>query len=116
MLVFYRAAIRHHYRPGDVYPRDWSGVVYLSPDPPPWSGTSIWRHKDTGTCIASPGVRYYRDPDTLDHFELENRYNRLALFRENILHRVETGFGMGHTTRLTQTIFFQTERRPTLVE
>jgi hypothetical protein len=114
------AAIHHHYRTGDVFPRGWSGVVYLSPNPKPWSGTSIWRHKDTGTCIASPGVRYYRDPDTLDHFELaflvENRYNRLLLFRENVLHRVETGFGIGKSARLTQTFFFQTERRPTLVE
>lgn len=109
------AAIHHHYREGDVYPRGWSGVVYLSPDAPPWSGTSIWRHRDTGTCIASQGVRYYRGPDSRKHFELafliENRYNRLALFRENILHRVETGFGIGHTSRLTQTFFFQTKRR-----
>jgi hypothetical protein len=109
------AAIHHHYRKGDVYPRGWSGVVYLSPHAPPWSGTSIWRHRVTGTCIASQGVRYYRGPDTRAHFDLafliENRYNRLVLFRENILHRAETGFGTGHTTsRLTQTFFFQTER------
>jgi hypothetical protein len=108
------AAIHHHYRPGDVYPRGWSGVVYLSPHAPPWSGTSIWRHTDTDTCITSPGVRYYQGADVRDHFDLacliENRYNRLALFRENILHRVETAFGMGNNARLTQTFFFQTER------
>lgn len=103
----------NHYRSGDVFPRGWSGVVYLSPDPQPWSGTSIWRHKDTNTCIASQGIRYYRGPETLDHFDLaflvENRYNRLLLFRENILHRVETGFGTGDDARLTQTFFFQTQ-------
>jgi hypothetical protein len=73
------AAIHHHYRTGDVFPHGWSGVVYLSPDPKPWSGTSIWRHRDTGKCIASQGVRYYRGPDAHAHFELallvENRYN-----------------------------------------
>lgn len=108
------AAIHHHYRPGDVFPRGWSGVVYLSPNPPPWSGTSIWRHTETGKCIASPGIRYYQDTNVRDHFELallaENRYNRLLLFRENVLHRAETGFGTGHNARLTQTFFFQTQR------
>jgi hypothetical protein len=108
------AAIHHHYRKGDVYPRGWSGVVYLSPNAPLWSGTSIWRHTGTGKCIASEGVRYYQDPDIYNHFQLaflvENRYNRLLLFRENILHRVETGFGTNPTTaRLTQTFFFETE-------
>jgi hypothetical protein len=71
--------------------------------PPPWSGTSIWRHKDTGKCIASPGIRYYRS-DVLDHFQLallvENHYNFLVLFQENVLHRVETGFGTGKGARL----------------
>lgn len=108
------AAIHHHYRDGDVYPRGWSGVVYLSPGAPPWSGTSIWRHKDTGRCVAAQGVLYYRGPDIDDHFELafliENHYNRLVLFRENVLHRVETGFDAGSDARLTQTFFFQTER------
>ena len=108
------AAIHHHYRTGDVFPRGWSGVVYLSPDPQPWSGTSIWRHKETSKCIASQGIRYYQGPDILDHFDLaflvENRYNRLLLFRENILHRVETGFGTGREARLTQTFFFRTNR------
>jgi hypothetical protein len=99
----------------DVVGLYWSGVVYLSPNPPPWAGTSIWCHTDTGTCITSPGVRYYQGTDVRDHFDLalliENRYNRLLLFRENILHQVETGFGTDpNTARLTQTLFFQTQR------
>ncbi|MGH9643487.1 MAG: hypothetical protein ACRD3Q_13815 [Terriglobales bacterium] len=64
------AAIRYHYRKGDVYPRGWSGVVYLSPNAPSWSGTSIWRHTATGTCIASSGIHYYQDPDTCKRFQL----------------------------------------------
>ncbi len=26
-------------------------------------------------------------------FEIENRFNRLVLFRDNVLHRLEYGFG-----------------------
>jgi hypothetical protein len=32
-----------------------------------------------------------------------------TLIRENILHRVENGFGTGNSSRLTQTLFFQTK-------
>jgi hypothetical protein len=107
----YRGSIHHHYKPGDVE-RGWSGLVYLSPDAPPSSGTSIWRDKTTGLCVASYGAKFEYE---LPRFELallvENRFNRLLLFRENVLHRAEHGFGVGRNSRLTQTFFFCTERK-----
>jgi hypothetical protein len=106
-----RSSVHHHYKPGDVE-RGWSGLVYLSPDAPPSSGTSIWRDKATGLCIAPYGVKFEHD---LPGFELvllvENRFNRLVLFRENVLHRAEHGFSDGKNARLTQTFFFCTERK-----
>jgi len=101
------ASIHHHYKEGDVAPRGWSGVVYLSPNAPPFSGTSIWRAKKTGLCVGAYGAVFEYDPT---RFELallvENRYNRLVLFRESVLHRAESGFGLGLNSRLTQTFFF----------
>ena len=47
--------IHHHYREGDVTPRGWSGLVYLSPNAPKQHGTTIWREKKTKLCIASKG-------------------------------------------------------------
>lgn len=101
------ASIHHHYKEGDVYPRGWSGLVYLSPGAPRNSGTSFWRSKDTGKCVASPGVAATKDYDRFEKvFVSDNVYNRLVLFRENVLHRAEPGFGEDKDARLTQTFFF----------
>jgi hypothetical protein len=104
-------SVHHHYKAGDVVPRGWSGVVYLSPDASPSAGTSIWRERATGRCVATYGAKF--DPD-VSNYELallvENRFNRLVLFREHVLHRAEHGFGYGASARLTQTFFFNTVR------
>jgi len=103
-------SIHHHYKPGDVEPRGWSGVVYLSPNAPAWSGTSIWLSRESGKCIAGYGATFEAD---VSKFKLalfvENKFNRLVLFRENVLHRAERGFGSSRDdARLTQTLFFRT--------
>lgn len=104
------SSVHHHYKDGDVFPRGWSGVVYLTPDAPEWSGTTIWLHRESGRCVAPLGVQFYAGPDVTDHYDLaffiQNRYNRLVLFRENVLHRAESGFGSDLDARLTQTLFF----------
>ena len=101
--------IHHHYKPGDLEDRGWSGVVYLSPDAPSTAGTSLWRNRATGRCVASFGEKYRHDPCEFDlAFLAENRFNRAVLFRENVWHRLEHGFGEGIEARLTQTLFFET--------
>jgi hypothetical protein len=105
-------AIHHHYKEGDVCPRGWSGVVYLSPDAPPSAGTTIWRGRRSGVCVASKGSRFYASTSSFVLvMAAENRFNRLVLFRENVLHRAEHGFGEGNDARLTQTFFFRTQRK-----
>ena len=104
-------AIHHHYKPGDVEPRGWSGVVYLSPDAPPSAGTSIWREKKSGLCVSRYGAKFDIDASNFElAYQVENRFNRLVLFRENVLHRSECGFGEGTAARLTQTFFFRAIR------
>ena len=101
--------IHHHYKPGDLENRGWSGVVYLSPDAPPTAGTSFWRNRASGKCVASFDEKYQYDPSAFELAYLaDNRFNRAVLFRENIWHRVEHGFGEGTEARLTQTLFFET--------
>jgi len=107
------SSIHHHYKEGDVTPRGWSGLVYLSPDAAPEHGTTIWRNKATGLCVATAAG--HSSSHSYDDFELalvvENRFNRLVLFREHVLHRAETGFGSTiHDGRMSQTFFFQSER------
>jgi hypothetical protein len=105
------SAIHHHYKQGDVDARGWSGVIYLTPDAPASSGTSIWRDKETGRCIAPLGGTFRHDMGGFEKVLLvENRFNRLVLFRENVLHRGEHGFGESRNARLTQSFFFRTTR------
>jgi hypothetical protein len=100
--------IHHHFKPYDLEGRGWSGVVYLTGDPAPGSGTSVWRRRDTGRCVAPYGRRFGLDVSEYElAFAVENRFNRLVLFRENVLHRPDRGFGDGITSRLTQTWFFR---------
>ena len=102
--------VHHHYKPGDLERRGWSGVVYLSPDAPTSAGTSFWRSRETGRCVASFDEAYHRDPSAFElAFLAENRFNRAVLVRENVWHRVEHGFGHGLDARLTQTWFFETD-------
>jgi hypothetical protein len=103
------SAIHHHYKEGDVAPRGWSGVVYMTPDAPPEHGTSIWRNLATGQCVARFGAYFEADVSKFERaFLVENRFNRLVIFRENVLHRGERGFGAGLDARLFQTFFFRT--------
>jgi hypothetical protein len=103
------SSIHHHYKKGDVEPRGWSGVVYLSPDGETRSGTSVWRSRTTRLCVAGYGSEFHSDVANFDlAYLVENRFNRLVLFRENVLHRAERGFGLGKDSRLVQTFFFST--------
>jgi hypothetical protein len=109
-------AIHHHYKEQDLPSRGWSGVVYLTPNNQsfPEAGTSIFKHIETGLCIAKKGIEF---SSQLEDYELayfvENKFNRLVLFRENILHRVSSGFGQRvDSSRLTQTFFFLTNKNP----
>lgn len=102
------ASVHHHYHKTNTVTRGWSGVCYLSPDPVDGSGTSFWRDKATGKCIAQFGETFRRDEQNFEKiFEPRNVYNRLVLFRENVLHKIENGFGSGKSARMTQTFFFQ---------
>jgi hypothetical protein len=110
------SSIHHHWALGDVEPRGWSGLVYLSPSAPPWSGTSIILDTDTGGCVGSYNKAFGYDWSHCRRLlRIENRYNRLVLFRENVLHIVERGFGHGQNARLTQTFFFRTVRPSTVI-
>ena len=78
----------------------WAGVLYLTPDAPAEAGTGIFSEPTPG------------------NFELQdvvaNKYNRLVLYRADLLHRsLLSGFGNSKETgRLTQVFFFDIEGDP----
>jgi hypothetical protein len=104
-------SIHHHFKPRDLEGRGWSGLVYLSENLSRHSGTSLWRNKATRRCVNSYGPTFSSRTDHHDLVYLvEPKFNRLVLFRENVLHRTEAGAGTGRDSRLTQTFFFRARR------
>jgi hypothetical protein len=94
---------------------NWAGVIYLTPNAPPSSGTGFYRHIETG-------CHYYPDDETLGRLcdqdsqdytkwvkldTVANVYNRLILFAANRFHASQDYFGtkLGDC-RLFQTFFF----------
>lgn len=102
-------AIHHHFKAGDIEKQGWSGLVYLSKNAPTGSGTSIWIDNSTKQYTAGKGPFFRRDIENFTKLlEIENVYNRLILFRENVLHQASKGFGTSkYNGRLTQTFFFE---------
>jgi hypothetical protein len=98
---------------------DWGGVLYLTPNAPLESGTSLFRHKKTGMNSGDPS-RFSTQPqpycylDPTEWYETDfvgNIYNRLILFRGDRIHSMRKPFGYSpETARLTQLFFFNEKR------
>ena len=96
---------------------DWAGIIYLTPDAPPESGTAFFKHKETGLELVGPDTpkeiadKMDVDSNNMSKWEMVdmvgNKFNRLVLFRGKRLHRSMTYFGDDkHSGRLFQLFFF----------
>lgn len=95
---------------------DWTGIYYLTPDPPPGDGTTFWRHRATGavasTAVAEVDViaewQAWRDRDQWEPWHtVAAQPNRLVLFPAPYFHSraLEDNFGADDTARLIQVVF-----------
>ena len=100
-----------------VYHHDmqqYAGVLYLTPDAPVESGTSLFRAKKTGAMNgfdAAYGDTYptgHLDPSVFDCVDVVgNVYNRLILFDSRMIHAASSYFGnTKENGRLFQLFFF----------
>jgi len=96
---------------------DWSCIVYLSPDPIDDSGTSFYKHKETGSISyhdTELGKEIEKDGNNTDAWVktdvVANRFNRAVLFRGDLWHKADNYFGNDlKSGRLFQTFFFSEE-------
>jgi hypothetical protein len=100
----------------------WAGVIYLTPDAPPQSGTSFYRHKSTkvyhNTQIQwehGQGLEVFNQKTFLDSTPYEtvdtvgNVFNRLVLFDGGLIHSGVNYFGWDiPSSRLFHIFFFNT--------
>jgi len=93
-------------------PRNWmSGMVYLTPDAPLYTGTSFWQHRKTGlrtrptkrdaderdSTVEALDRILDRDSWRLDRWievdRVANEYNRGIIFSNDLLHSATKHFG-----------------------
>lgn len=93
----------------------WAGMVYLTPDAPPSTGTSFFRHRATG-------VRHHSEPKIMECFnqktfldgtpyelvdKIGNIFNRLVIFDGGLIHSASEYFGWDiPSSRLFHMYFF----------
>ncbi len=87
-----------------IDPFDWACVIYLTPDAPLSSGTSIWRPRNA----ASPFQGGFYDRTKFDLIDqVGNVYNRAIIWRGKNIHSATEYFGKDKDTgRLTQNFFW----------
>lgn len=98
----------------------WAAVIYLTPDAPPESGTSFFRHKETKIFHNSQidwesgqGLKVFNQNTFLDGTPYEpidivgNVFNRLVIFDGGLIHSGINYFGWNiETSRLFHIFFF----------
>ncbi|MGZ3184443.1 MAG: DUF6445 family protein [Telluria sp.] len=97
----------------------YAAVIYLSPDPDPEAGTSFYRQRfPTGALggnLCLPPHTNLREALgvtslTLDAWQedvrIDNRFNRMVLYKANIVHSATQYFGFGHEDKRMTAVFF----------
>jgi len=95
---------------------DYSGIVYMTPNPPINSGTVLYKHKASGKQYAANKAEeamLSNDSGNEDAWEIMdvigNKYNRCILFDGRCSHKSNVYFGTNKENgRLFQTFFFNT--------
>jgi Family of unknown function (DUF6445) len=102
---------------------NWAGVVYLTPDAPVSAGTGLFRSKVNGLRTWRKFEHTDKENENAEHIinsvdytkwdivdRIGNIYNRLILYRGDLLHVSLDYFGHDvNDGRLFQTFFFNTE-------
>jgi hypothetical protein len=94
-------------------------VIYLTPDPDPACGTSFCRLRypngTLGGTICSPphanlrealGVKGLPQDAWHEEVRIENKFNRLLLYRGNLAHSASAYFGFKHAENRMTVVFF----------
>lgn len=99
--------------------QQYAGLIYLTPDAPPNTGTSFYRSKHTKKMHVNNGMEHnvvFRN-GFLDSTEFDlvdtvgNVYNRLVLFDAQLIHAAACYFGNNRENgRLFQLFFFDIEK------
>lgn len=101
-----------HYLHTDASMGDWTGILYLTPNPPAGDGTAFWRHVATGKTgsllLTKDEAALWFDESVWERWHLvDAKFNRLVLFPASLYHSraIPENYGHGDEARLTQNTF-----------
>lgn len=105
-----------HFVHSDRSMGEWTGLLYLTPDPPADDGTAFWEHVDSGErCDASPtvdayttnGLRWLATDAWREWHRVAAKFNRLLLFSAAYYHSraLFDNYGQGDAARLVNVTF-----------
>lgn len=97
----------------------YAAVIYLTPDPDPAAGTSFYRLRYPngslgGNYCSAPhanlrealGVRGLPPDAWHEELRIENRFNRILLYKANMVHSASAYFGFDHHEKRMTAVFF----------
>ena len=97
-----------HFIHTDTDMGEWTGIYYLTADPPAEDGTAFWRDKTTGAICGDEQDQAAWDEDRWERWQtVEAQPNRLVLFPANYFHSraMFDNYGQGDSARLIQVVF-----------
>jgi GNAT superfamily N-acetyltransferase len=99
-----------HYVHSDAMMGQWTGILYLTPDPPQGDGTAFYEHRDGSRQADLADLpRYDLDDDTAwgRWLTVSAQFNRLLLFPATYFHAraLRDNYGVGDEARLIQVLF-----------
>lgn len=94
----------------------WTGLLYLTPDPPAEDGTTFWEHRPSGEradtsetidAYAMSGLRWLETDDWTPWYRVAATFNRLLLFTGPYYHSrsIFENYGEGDQARLVNVTF-----------
>jgi hypothetical protein len=93
----------------------WTGLLYLTPNPPEEDGTTFWEHASGERFDASPtideyatnGLRWIDTDQWTPWYRVQAKFNRLVLFAAPYYHSraIFENFGEGASARLVNVTF-----------
>lgn len=114
-LTFFRKSpegqVEPHFIHTDIDMGDWSGILYLNPEPPKGDGTTFWTHKGTQSIKSLTPHERSEEGNTPSHWEprkvVQAKFNRLLMFPSSYFHsrNIHENWGEGESARLTQVTF-----------
>jgi hypothetical protein len=97
----------------------YAAVIYLTPDPDPGCGTSFYRLRYPngglgGNYCSAPhanlrealGVKSLPPDAWHEELRIENRFNRILLYKANMVHSASAYFGFDHPEKRMTAVFF----------